>query len=655
MLPLAVQLLQAAVDGFDSSGPAPQQSELACEHCSAVLFQPVTLGDGRTVCKPCVRKVASRLNGEVQAGFGGSTNTVLDALSQACLPGGHSAAAERQEGNRLFVAKEFEAAAAAYSKAVALAPSDIVPQCNLSAALLALGNTAGAAEAALHALRNSASLHGHTHPMRQKALYRLASAMLAGNAPVADADAAAKALLAAALAAGASDEAERTDEKSAVRKLLQRAVDALAGSAPPDDAIRLRLLKLLESGAALDELVGEAPPGGAATPTRLDGSALADTTVREQLDCPLCVELLHEPAALPCGHVMCRACLARTLDQAWDQPPRCPMCRTEHGPFLTWINSRAAARAGPRRSGVASGDHGASQMAVCAELQRLLQTHLPVEARARAEHVSAQEADRSGDELHPVVPVFVCSLALPGVRCPLHVFEPRYRLMMRRCIDSGRREFGMVAATSEQVLNYGTMLRIERFEQLPDGRSSLDTIGTRRFKVLEWGERDGYATAKLEWIVDNDAPLSTAALTADVSTGAAAAAAPAAAPAAAAVDPEQQERLKQAEMQENVTRLLRQSLVGSLYALPALRRAQIESQIGAVPQDDVELPFWCVVFAQQRDLSMHYEVAFGDRTRHSHQERVDRAAAVWFKLLQDAEERRERRAPAEHGDGARDE
>ena len=71
--------------------------------------------------------------------------------------------------------------------------------------------------------------------MRQKALYRLASAMLAGNAPVADADAAAKALLAAARA-GASDEAERTDEKSAVRKLLQRAVDALAGSAPPDDA-----------------------------------------------------------------------------------------------------------------------------------------------------------------------------------------------------------------------------------------------------------------------------------------------------------------------------------------------------------------------------------------------------------------------------------
>ena len=62
------------------------------------------------------------------------------------------------------------------------------------------------------------------------------------------------------------------------------------------------------------------------------------------------------------------------------------------------------------------------------------------------------------------------------VRCPLHIFEPRYRLMMRRCIDSGRREFGMVAHPD---LRFGTMLNIENFVQLPDGRSSLETVGAR--------------------------------------------------------------------------------------------------------------------------------------------------------------------------------
>lgn len=41
------------------------------------------------------------------------------------------------------------------------------------------------------------------------------------------------------------------------------------------------------------------------------------------------------------------------------------------------------------------------------------------------------------------MPIFVCTMAYPTVPCPLHVFEPRYRLMIRRCMDAGTRQFGM--------------------------------------------------------------------------------------------------------------------------------------------------------------------------------------------------------------------
>ncbi len=41
------------------------------------------------------------------------------------------------------------------------------------------------------------------------------------------------------------------------------------------------------------------------------------------------------------------------------------------------------------------------------------------------------------------IPVFVCVLTLPQCTCPLHVFEPRYRLMMRRAMESQSRTFGM--------------------------------------------------------------------------------------------------------------------------------------------------------------------------------------------------------------------
>ena len=56
------------------------------------------------------------------------------------------------------------------------------------------------------------------------------------------------------------------------------------------------------------------------------------------------------------------------------------------------------------------------------------------------------------------VAVFVCTMSFPNIPCPLHVFEPRYRLMIRspdkrrlagltltirRVMEAGTREFGM--------------------------------------------------------------------------------------------------------------------------------------------------------------------------------------------------------------------
>ena len=43
----------------------------------------------------------------------------------------------------------------------------------------------------------------------------------------------------------------------------------------------------------------------------------------------------------------------------------------------------------------------------------------------------------------PEIPIFVCTISFPNVRCPLHIFEPRYRLMVRRTMEIGTRQFGM--------------------------------------------------------------------------------------------------------------------------------------------------------------------------------------------------------------------
>uniref|UniRef100_A0A8B9MB51 Lon N-terminal domain-containing protein n=1 Tax=Accipiter nisus TaxID=211598 RepID=A0A8B9MB51_9AVES len=55
---------------------------------------------------------------------------------------------------------------------------------------------------------------------------------------------------------------------------------------------------------------------------------------------------------------------------------------------------------------------------------------------------------------------------------------------------------------SSLFADYGCMLEIRQIELLPDGRSLVDTIGRRRFRVLSRGHRDGYNTADIEYLED---------------------------------------------------------------------------------------------------------------------------------------------------------
>lgn len=85
----------------------------------------------------------------------------------------------------------------------------------------------------------------------------------------------------------------------------------------------------------------------------------------------------------------------------------------------------------------------------------------------------------------------------------LHVFEPRYRLMIRRCIESSSPRFGMVLPARGDrgmggISEYGTMLEIQSVQMLPDGRSMVETVGSHRFKLLEKGNLDGYTVGKIE-------------------------------------------------------------------------------------------------------------------------------------------------------------
>lgn len=82
------------------------------------------------------------------------------------------------------------------------------------------------------------------------------------------------------------------------------------------------------------------------------------------------------------------------------------------------------------------------------------------------------------------VPLFPLGLVLlPRMPLPLHIFEERYRLMIRDCLDEGV-EFGVLLAHGNRVESLGTLARIDSvINRYDDGRLDILTVGTERILV----------------------------------------------------------------------------------------------------------------------------------------------------------------------------
>lgn len=94
------------------------------------------------------------------------------------------------------------------------------------------------------------------------------------------------------------------------------------------------------------------------------------------------------------------------------------------------------------------------------------------------------------------LPLFPLNVVLfPGQTLPLHIFEPRYRIMIQRCIDNNE-PFGVVLAQNEepdQPYDIGTSARVTEAKRLPDGRMNILTLGEERFRLHDFRvSDDGY-------------------------------------------------------------------------------------------------------------------------------------------------------------------
>lgn len=96
------------------------------------------------------------------------------------------------------------------------------------------------------------------------------------------------------------------------------------------------------------------------------------------------------------------------------------------------------------------------------------------------------------------------TVLFPSMLLPLKVFEPRYRQMMRDCLDRDNRfgvcmiERGSEVGGGDVRSMVGCSAAIVQAEERPNGQWMLVAMGTARLRVLEWLEDDPYPRALVE-------------------------------------------------------------------------------------------------------------------------------------------------------------
>lgn len=104
------------------------------------------------------------------------------------------------------------------------------------------------------------------------------------------------------------------------------------------------------------------------------------------------------------------------------------------------------------------------------------------------------------------VPIFPLpgAILFPRSQLPLHIFEPRYREMVRDAID-GQGQVGMIQPhrldddNKAPLYGVGCVGEIVSIEELDDGRFNIVLLGTRRFRHVRDVEVDAlYRCAEID-------------------------------------------------------------------------------------------------------------------------------------------------------------
>jgi Lon protease-like protein len=95
---------------------------------------------------------------------------------------------------------------------------------------------------------------------------------------------------------------------------------------------------------------------------------------------------------------------------------------------------------------------------------------------------------------------------MPGMPLPLHIFEPRYKSMIGRCLKE-RIEFGIILAHERSAAAIGCTAEITRkIKDYPDGRMDILTEGRAIFRIMELLNDKEYYEGIVDYLPEDAMP-----------------------------------------------------------------------------------------------------------------------------------------------------
>jgi len=179
------------------------------------------------------------------------------------------------------------------------------------------------------------------------------------------------------------------------------------------------------------------------------------------LECSICLNMLAEPISIPCGHTFCRTCLVTAQQRS---QKKCPLCRA------VCVVDAANQNENVHLSAILKSCFGqlyTERLKDIAELKNNWKQTLPI--------------------------FFFNEVLYPTSVLRLHLFEPRYKLMIKRALDANRC-FAYVPNFKDYkptLGDIGLVAKVEECQFMYDGRALLEANITLRFKITDHWVEDG--------------------------------------------------------------------------------------------------------------------------------------------------------------------